>query len=190
MAFDQRPLTRDITQYKTDVSLPTSELEIVVPDAQQIFPPGNAPPSNLLLITAGTIRFGWDGGNPLEDQTNEFSEESEVDRGVRKTVVLNLNDIPSGQKQFVGASAFAALGNCGLTREDDFLVAVDNAGVAVVAALVGPAEPTPTPTDIVFLSDVLAAGTSSHTPLPSEEDSLTQLNRLGYQAMVLLKIPK
>jgi hypothetical protein len=191
MAFDRRPLIRDIDEATEKQVAAGRKLEIVVSDARQIFPvvEGNTQNANLLLIAAGAVRFGQDAvndlgqrqedANPLEDDTNEFWEESEVDEDDPRTVELCLKSLDShGNDQFVGSASFAALGNAGFTMDDFFLVAVDNADVqmTVPAGL--------TRRDLWFFSDVVAKPESA-----TEGVYLTQLNRLGFQSAVLLWRP-
>jgi hypothetical protein len=181
MAFDRRPLIRDIDEATEQQVAAGKKLEIVVSDARQMFPvvEGNNQSANLLLIAAGTVRFGQDGDNPLEDDTNEGSEQSEVDDDEPRTVELCLKSLENhGKDQFVGSGSLAALGNAGFTMDDFFLVAVDNADVqmTVPAGL--------TRWDLWFFSDVVAKPAS-----PSEGDHKSQLNRLGFQSAVLLRRP-
>jgi hypothetical protein len=179
MAFDRTLLIRDIGDAAEKQVAAPRKLVIVVSDARQVFPPagGRSPTANLLLLASGAVRFGQDGDNRLEDGTNESSEESEVDEDLPRTVALKLRDLEShGQDQFVGSASFAALGNAGLTADDFFLVAVDNADVqlTVPGGL--------TQKDLWFFSDVVAK--------PSGDGAdRAQLNRLGFQTAVLLWRP-
>jgi hypothetical protein len=180
MAFDRRPLIRDIDEATEKQVAAGRKLEIIVSDARQVFPivQGNTQTANLLLIAAGAVRFGQDGDNRLEDNTNESSEESEVDEDNPRTLELSLKALENhGKDQFIGSASFAALGNAGFTMDDFTLVAVDNADVqmTVPAGL--------TRRDLWFFSDVVAR------PDPQSEGDRSQLNRLGFQSAVLLWRP-
>src|SRR4051812_46150366 len=93
--FQFKALYRDVDDpQKIQVATPRT-LEIVVNDAHEVFPHAadNSVLANRLLIFAGTIRFGQDRDEDIdEDRSNEFSEETEVDEGELRTVQLKLRD--------------------------------------------------------------------------------------------------
>jgi len=200
MAFDSLPLVRFIDDSrngvnKDDVSPGSRELEITVSDARQIFPRvQGSPAANLLLLAAGTIRFGQDGDNPLEDDTNELNEDSEVDfkpdfpDPKSRTMQLFLaylvshpNDEVLVQAEdgntIVRSASFAALGNSGLTTDDDdWRVATENASLGVMTA---------TRVDLCLRSDVSAHG--ADIDVGGGVEALSQLNRSGFQVALLAR---
>jgi hypothetical protein len=208
MAFDSLQLVRFIDDGKNgvnqnDVSLVSRQLEITVSDAQQIFPKvqGN-PAANLLLLAAGTIRFGQDGDNPLEDDTNEFNEDAEVDfrsdnpfEPKSRTVWLMLVDITNHPEdeflvkaeegKIVRSASLAALANGGLTTDDDgWRVAMENASVRIMSATRPDGSLV---TDLSLLSDVSARG--EDVDFGQRLTPRGQLNRSGFQVAVLAHRP-
>jgi len=151
-------------------------LQISVSDAQQVFPnPG--PTVKTVVIFAGTARFGQDigeGEGPPEDLENVNDERLEVDEGNPLTLCLELRVPPQqpGSNSSAGAASFSALGSVGLDTTDVFGAVTSDALTALTANQPNgnglPQE------DLWLFSDVFA-------------EKNCNLNRLGYQATVLLQ---
>jgi len=190
MPFDSPVIIREIDSSSTLETALSATLAITVSDATRIGP-GNIS-GQLVVVNAGTIRFGQDGDNDLlEDHSNENSQGTEIDAvAKRRTVLLNLrllqyvndgrNLVNSGS--FVGASSLAGLGNVGLTSGTDFL-GKTNFGVAVDLSKTELTEPDAgnlTPEKNLWLSlDAFAED--------DHNDEGSQVNRLGYQSWAIVR---
>jgi hypothetical protein len=173
--FGSRPLVRDVDDARhINVASPTA-LVIRVRDARPLGAAG-AVAGNALGLFAGTIRFGQDGG-PTEDPSNELSEYAEADSVAPKTVMLRLRRPDIKPSQFLGAGAFAAFGNVGLTTNDSFGAAVDDCA----AFLTEPVEDgNQLDQDLWFFADVKAERASGDK---------NNINRVAYQATAILALP-
>jgi hypothetical protein len=200
-------LVRDIANVNGfNVAEVPRKLEITIGGGRQVFgAPSFVGTANQLVITAGTIRFGQDGDNRLEDGGNEFSDEIEVDKDkdsikpgpddpAFRTVELNLDHLVGhpehGDDELRGSACFAALGNGGLCMDDRFIVAVDNADAQMTAPKIKTidGQNVDLPRDLWFLSDVTAQGGDSPI-LPGPRVDHSILNRLAYQSAILLHRP-
>jgi hypothetical protein len=203
MSFENLALVREITNVRTfDVAEVPRKLEITISGGRQIFGPSVGGTANRLVITAGTIRFGYDNDNRLEDNTNEFSDDIEVDKDrdgsnprlAVRTVELNLDHLVGHSEhsndEFRASASFAALGDGGLCMDDRFIVAVDNAEVQLTAPKIETIDGRHVvlPRDLWFFSDVSAQGGDSPI-LPGPRVDHSILNRLGYHSAILLQRP-
>jgi hypothetical protein len=172
--FQFKALYRDVDDpQKIQVATPRT-LEIVVNDAREVFPhvADNSVLANRLLIFAGTIRFGQDRDEDIdEDRSNEFSEETEVDEGELRTVQLKLRDPNAQDDHLTGSASVASLGNIYLAGHHGGIdVLTDVFGVNVANALAQNVAD-----DIWLFSDVVA-------------ELGSQMNRMAYQVNALVKV--
>jgi hypothetical protein len=175
-SFQNPPLVRDVDDSRRINIATPGALTISVSDARQLVPTV-ATGANTLLLFSGMIRFGQDGDSPCEDRSNELNEYAEAGSDdTPRTVMLQLRGPTVADSQFIGSGAFAAFGNVGLTTDDSFGAAVDNGA----ALLMQPVEDgNQLARDLWFLSDINAERAT---------DDTSQINRLAYQANVLVAL--
>jgi hypothetical protein len=144
----------------------------------------NPPPGKTFMIHAGQIRFGQDADGPDgfgEDPTNEPDPDTELDgigSNSPRTVGLQLRGpVNLSPSQFEAAGAFAAHSDLFVTTSNTFGATVERSAVRLMQP---DASGKQLDSDLWLLANVF---------IERETNGSSQINRMAYQACVVLDDP-